>query len=751
MTTIRHIPLLRPAWGGMTLLVLALFMLNIVPAGAQSETVPYDPAALAARFRGYTGLPDIPPVTPLYRPGDSETFFVSKAGSPIPVPVRAVLAGSAGSLYLWVEEGMTFNGLALQTRAQNLGSFYDLLRLRGNYTEPTYVFGFGYFSSPTGDLSIPDVDNDPHVFVIYMRDGLENRSVYVPAHSLPPDYAPAGVTHGHETILINTSALPGVPLDDGIYATDVVRSLYELVMFQNNPSQPRWLREALIDALLRQTFQQAVPSAQIDAFMNAPALSLIDSSPAGTSLGVAGMQALFLNYLLQRYEQAVITPLFLQGGSGVQALDSVLRAQGITDPLTDTPTLMRDVFVDFTLANVINAAVGDGRYQHVNTALTREQRPVVEIITDVQRPLQGQTVSQFGARYYAVTPTEGGTVTLTFDGVPVSPRLLSNTDRPLDDRFYWSGGQAGSHRILTRTVDLRGVETASLQFDAWYQLSPYWNYGYVTVSVDDGLTWQILDLPTVTSGNPYGNAYGSGFTGISNPEPERPFPVIGITFSDDGIGINEVSPSSPAEAAGIRVGDRLVGVDGAAWENVPNIFGVLAEYRPGDTLNLFIERGGERRNIPVVLGAHPSRRVIPQPLWEAHTVDLTPYAGREIRLGFEVVSLPGHDDQGFAVDNLTIPEIGWADDGGTAQGWQLEGWQAVDNIVRQAFAVTALQTGSTAAARPARVIPLIAPGDSATSGSWSFSLAPNESLLIAVSGLNDDTRSPAAFDLAWGG
>ena len=49
---------------------------------------------------------------------------------------------------------------------------------------------------------------------------------------------------------------------------------------------------------------------------------------------------------------------------------------------------------------------------------------------------------------------------------------------------------------------------------------------------------------------------------------------------------------------------------------------------------------------------------------------------RRILLRFEAVTLPGHEDQGFAIDNIAIPAINFSDDAeGTLNGWTVYGWQ----------------------------------------------------------------------------
>ena len=59
------------------------------------------------------------------------------------------------------------------------------------------------------------------------------------------------------------------------------------------------------------------------------------------------------------------------------------------------------------------------------------------------------------------------------------------------------------------------MEKASLIIRLWYEIEADWDYGYVQVSVDDGLTWDVLSGELSTKDDPYGNAFGPGYSGFS--------------------------------------------------------------------------------------------------------------------------------------------------------------------------------------------------------------------------------------------
>ena len=81
--------------------------------------------------------------------------------------------------------------------------------------------------------------------------------------------------------------------------------------------------------------------------------------------------------------------------------------------------------------------------------------------------------------------------------------------------------------------------------------------------------------------------------------------------------------------------------------------------------------------------------------WQTQSFDLSRFAGQVVSIRFEVVSDGALSDEGFAVDNIEIPEIAYHEDfeGGDG-GWVSEGFSRIKNIVPQTFLVTLLSSGS---------------------------------------------------------
>jgi hypothetical protein len=82
--------------------------------------------------------------------------------------------------------------------------------------------------------------------------------------------------------------------------------------------------------------------------------------------------------------------------------------------------------------------------------------------------------------------------------------------------------------------------------------------------------------------------------------------------------------------------------------------------------------------------------------WLHESYDLTPYAGKEILLRFEYITDDGYNVQGLAVDDISIPELGYTGDAETGADWQTDGFVRVDNKLPQEWYLAVVRTGDTA-------------------------------------------------------
>ncbi|MEO0070671.1 MAG: Do family serine endopeptidase [candidate division WOR-3 bacterium] len=73
----------------------------------------------------------------------------------------------------------------------------------------------------------------------------------------------------------------------------------------------------------------------------------------------------------------------------------------------------------------------------------------------------------------------------------------------------------------------------------------------------------------------------------------------------NGVLISEVLPNTPAEKAGLQVGDVIVEVNGVPPKGVEQFRQEIAEMKPGTKVNLTIIRQGQKKKIAIILGQFP--------------------------------------------------------------------------------------------------------------------------------------------------
>lgn len=83
-----------------------------------------------------------------------------------------------------------------------------------------------------------------------------------------------------------------------------------------------------------------------------------------------------------------------------------------------------------------------------------------------------------------------------------------------------------------------------------------------------------------------------------------------------------------------------------------------------------------------------------EPAWIEESVDLTQFAGKRILLRFEYITDEGYNKPGMAIDDLSIPEIGWLDNAESPNDWSSAGWLRIGNRVPQRWFVALIERGN---------------------------------------------------------
>jgi hypothetical protein len=129
--------------------------------------------------------------------------------------------------------------------------------------------------------------------------------------------------------------------------------------------------------------------------------------------------------------------------------------------------------------------------------------------------------------------------------------------------------------------------------------------------------------------------------------------------------------------------------------------------------------------------------------WLQESVDLSPYAGGQVLVRFAYLTDGIVTGQGFALDDVAIPEIGYIDDAESKDGgWQAAGFVRTNNLVPQSYMVLLIGLGDT-------ITVTRMPVHDDQTGEWTVLLGQenlHEAVLV-VSGLAPLTTYPAPYRL----
>ena len=124
----------------------------------------------------------------------------------------------------------------------------------------------------------------------------------------------------------------------------------------------------------------------------------------------------------------------------------------------------------------------------------------------------------------------------------------------------------------------------------------------INSSISEGLGFAIpvnsvkSDIESIIN---YGKVTGRPYLGISVKKFAEGEYEEG---AEAGVYCMEVTRGGPAEKAGIKVGDRLISLDGVEIKNSNDIIGIRDSHKVGDSITAVVERGVSRLTLTLVVG-----------------------------------------------------------------------------------------------------------------------------------------------------
>jgi immune inhibitor A len=132
-----------------------------------------------------------------------------------------------------------------------------------------------------------------------------------------------------------------------------------------------------------------------------------------------------------------------------------------------------------------------------------------------------------------------------------------------------------------------------------------------------------------------------------------------------------------------------------------------------------------------------------KPGWINETVDISQFAGQKLSLRFEYITDSNVTGEGFLLDDLSIPEIGYFTDFETDNaGWQEDGWVRIENILPQTYGMALISNGDDTNVQYININPDITADIPFTIGSGV------DDVVLVVSGTTRFTRQVAPYRIS---
>ena len=443
-----------------------------------------DPLRLAQELNGLTVEPILPTRAVTRELGEVQSFWIVNDSEDRSFQVEADLRVVGEHLYLWVERGVDVNLTELQALVAEFDSriYPDVRALWGS--EPS-----------------PGVDGDRRIYALFAYGMGQGVAAYFASrHTYPALIYPN--SNQHEMFFVNLDAFGTQNLNSTVLKSTLAHEFQHMIRSNIQDNEATYLNEGY------STFTQVYLYDDADAviwYLQQPDTQLNAWAEGQNRAANYGASQLFITYFFDRFGLEGLRALSDHPGLGLDAVDGTL--QSLDQASVD------EFVLDWALANLINdPTVGDGRYFYPTLPDLPEPEPV-RALREYPAIVRADA-HQYGVDYYPLQNLETySQVHVSLDALPTIPLIDT---APSSGQWLWYSQRGdSSSTTLTRAFDLSTVSSAMLEYNVWYDLEDDWDYAYLQISTDGGLTWSILPTAYTTAENPHGAAYGPGYSGES--------------------------------------------------------------------------------------------------------------------------------------------------------------------------------------------------------------------------------------------
>ncbi|TAK20978.1 MAG: hypothetical protein EPO26_15905 [Chloroflexota bacterium] len=422
-----------------------------------------DSVRLAREFNRIASVAPTDPTAP------SRQFWVSDPGRRAIFSIEGRLFRRSTSVDVWNQDGQTIDAEGLDRSVTRFESV----------TRPKLARGL-FPSLPLAEFE--------RLAIVNARVG-----GVIGYFSSSNEHPPGIVRSGNSLAMILMSLQNARPGSD-VYDAGLAHEFTHLMQWRADRAEETWVSEG--------TAEYAIATAGLgaggsrSAFLRAPRTQLnhwaerLENSPAHY-----GAAELFFTFAADRLGgDAFVADVIVDRGRGLAAIDAIVRRRGPYGSVDD-------LIADWMAHNYGNRY---GRLDYVSGN-------VMAVAADPVAPSTTVTVPQYSAHYVALTTyNAGSTVEVRF---APTVRLVGAPARPTP--FWWARRGDGIESRLTRAIDLRQVSSATLRFSIWHDLEEDFDYGFVSGSIDGGVSWTTLRATTTRTSDPNDANLGHGFTGAT--------------------------------------------------------------------------------------------------------------------------------------------------------------------------------------------------------------------------------------------
>ena len=421
----------------------------------------------AARLGSFHLDPRTSPAGP-YQVGDVRQFFVDEE------VINATLGSVTEHTYFWVQEGLDLDPIALTQAAERFENEYYPLVV--NLIGPEWR---------------PGIDEDPHFSVLHLDNEMganDELGYFNSGDEFPNSFY--SDSNEQEMLYLNMGNLT---VGEDLYYGTLVHEFQHLAQWNVDGNETTWMDEGLAQMV---ELYVGLETASAYDYLLAPETQLNSWSYEDDVYAHYSASYLFMVYLWEQLGDAAIQEIARHPANGLAAVWSVL-------PGYQPELSLEQLLANWAAANYLDTPLPGREYNYERLDLEPVQ------VTDQARVLPFEsvaTVPQFGVHY--IDLDTAGRTTISFAGdslaelAPVSPHS--------GEQMWFVPPVDTLDATLTGRFDLAGLSKATLTFWTWYNLEPEYDFGYVSISTDEGQSWDLLSPDQARPGE-----YGPAFTGDS--------------------------------------------------------------------------------------------------------------------------------------------------------------------------------------------------------------------------------------------